>query len=120
VSEIQGVAIVTSAAGGIGKTMTLSFLATGIRIAGVDRDREPWKRWSQPRLSNKASELLTIQTGLTNDSVADEITRRALSSAASISSSTTPGSAPVQSAPTVGSAELNFGRLRRISGVGFR
>ena len=40
-SEIQRVAIVTGAAGGIGRAMTQGLLAAGIRVTGVDRDREP-------------------------------------------------------------------------------
>jgi NADP-dependent 3-hydroxy acid dehydrogenase YdfG len=40
-SETQRVAIVTGAAGGIGRAMTQGLLAAGIRVAGVDRDREP-------------------------------------------------------------------------------
>jgi NADP-dependent 3-hydroxy acid dehydrogenase YdfG len=39
-SETQRVAIVTGAAGGIGRAMTRGLLAAGIRVAGVDRDRE--------------------------------------------------------------------------------
>ena len=40
-TEIERVAIVTGAAGGIGRAMTRGLLAAGIRVAGVDRDREP-------------------------------------------------------------------------------
>jgi NADP-dependent 3-hydroxy acid dehydrogenase YdfG len=40
-SEIQRVAIMTGAAGGIGRAITRGLLASGIRVAGVDRDREP-------------------------------------------------------------------------------
>jgi NADP-dependent 3-hydroxy acid dehydrogenase YdfG len=43
-AENQRVAIVTGAAGGIGKAMTRGLLAAGIRVAGVDRDREPLGR----------------------------------------------------------------------------
>ena len=39
-AENQRVAIVTGAAGGIGRAMTRGLLAAGIRVAGVDRDRE--------------------------------------------------------------------------------
>src|SRR6266571_5377352 len=75
-SEIQRVAIVTGAAGGIGRAMTSGLLAAGIRVAGVDRDREPLEALAAAaREHGKAAELLTIQTDLTNDSAADEITR---------------------------------------------
>ena len=40
-AETQRVAIVTDAAGGIGRAMTRGLLAAGIRVVGVDRDREP-------------------------------------------------------------------------------
>jgi NAD(P)-dependent dehydrogenase (short-subunit alcohol dehydrogenase family) len=40
-AETQRVAIVTGAAGGIGRAMTSGLLAAGNRVAGVDRDREP-------------------------------------------------------------------------------
>jgi NADP-dependent 3-hydroxy acid dehydrogenase YdfG len=77
---------VTRAAGGIGRAMTSGPLAAGIRVAGVDRDREPAVSAREP---GEAAELLTIQTDLTNDSAADEITKpRAPGSAASTSSST--------------------------------
>ena len=39
--ETQRVAIVTGAAGGIGRAMTRGLLAAGIHVAGVDQDREP-------------------------------------------------------------------------------
>jgi len=75
-SEIQRVAIVTGAAGGIGRAMTQGLLAAGIRVAGVDRDREPLEaRAASAREEGRTAELLTIQTDLTNDSAADEITK---------------------------------------------
>ena len=40
-NETQRVAIVTGAAGGIGRAMTSGLLAAGNRVAGVVRDREP-------------------------------------------------------------------------------
>jgi NADP-dependent 3-hydroxy acid dehydrogenase YdfG len=75
-SETQRVAIVTGAAGGIGRAMTRGLLAAGMKVAGVDRDREPLEALAATaREQGKASELLTIQTDLTNDSAADEITK---------------------------------------------
>ena len=50
--------------------------AAGIRVAGVDRDREPLEALAgSAREQGKGSELLTIQTDLTKDSAADEITK---------------------------------------------
>jgi NAD(P)-dependent dehydrogenase (short-subunit alcohol dehydrogenase family) len=77
-TETQRVAIVTGAAGGIGKAMTGGLLAAGIKVAGVDRDREPLEALATTaREQGKAAELLTVQTDLTNDSAADEITKAA-------------------------------------------
>ncbi len=75
-SEIQRVAIVTGAAGGIGRAMVQGLLAAGVRVAGIDRDREPLEALAaSAREQGKGAELLTIQTDLTNDSTADEITK---------------------------------------------
>jgi NAD(P)-dependent dehydrogenase (short-subunit alcohol dehydrogenase family) len=75
-SEIQRVAIVTGAAGGIGRAMTTGLLAAGIRVAGIDRDREPLEALAASAdKQGKAAELLTIERDLTGDSSADEITR---------------------------------------------
>src|SRR5712675_1765164 len=75
-TETQRVAIVTGAAGGIGRAMTRGLLAAGIKVAGVDRDHEPLEALAtSAREQGKAAELLTIQTDLTNDSAADEITK---------------------------------------------
>ena len=75
-AETQRVAIVTGAAGGIGRAMTRGLLAAGVRVAGVDRDREPLEALAaSAREQDKADGLLTIQTDLTNDSAAEEITK---------------------------------------------
>jgi NAD(P)-dependent dehydrogenase (short-subunit alcohol dehydrogenase family) len=75
-TEIQRVAIVTGAAGGIGKAMTRALLAAGIRVAGVDRDREPLEALAaSAREQGKAAELLTIAADLTDDSAVDAITK---------------------------------------------
>jgi NAD(P)-dependent dehydrogenase (short-subunit alcohol dehydrogenase family) len=75
-AENQRVAIVTGAAGGIGRAMTRGLLAAGIRVAGVDRDREPLEALAASAgEQGKADDLVTIQTDLTNDSATDEITR---------------------------------------------
>ena len=56
--------------------MTRALLAAGIRVAGVDRDREPLEALAtSAREQGKAAELLTIRTDLTNDSAAEEITK---------------------------------------------
>jgi NAD(P)-dependent dehydrogenase (short-subunit alcohol dehydrogenase family) len=74
-TEIQRVAIVTGAAGGIGRAMVRGLLAAGVRVAGVDRDRQPLQTLAaSAREQGKADDLLTIQTDLTNDSATGEIT----------------------------------------------
>jgi NAD(P)-dependent dehydrogenase (short-subunit alcohol dehydrogenase family) len=75
-TEIRRVAIVTGAAGGIGRAMVQALLAAGIRVAGVDRDRQPLQALAaSAREQGKADDLLTIQTDLTNDPAVDEITK---------------------------------------------
>jgi NAD(P)-dependent dehydrogenase (short-subunit alcohol dehydrogenase family) len=77
-SETQRVAIVTGAAGGIGTAMTRALLTAGIHVAGVDRDREPLEALAaNAREVGKAADLLTIQTDLTRDAAAEEITKAA-------------------------------------------
>src|SRR5271169_6509602 len=113
-SENQRVAIVTGAAGGIGRAMTHGLLAAGTRVAGVDRDRKPLETLAaSAREEGKAGELLTIQTDLTSDAATNEITRATRDRFGRIISlSTTPASAPVQSGLTAGSVRSNFGRSR--------
>jgi NADP-dependent 3-hydroxy acid dehydrogenase YdfG len=68
-TETQRVAIVTGAAGGIGRAMTRALLAAGIQVAGVDRDREPLEALAaSAREQGKVGELLTIAADLTDDS----------------------------------------------------
>jgi NAD(P)-dependent dehydrogenase (short-subunit alcohol dehydrogenase family) len=72
----QRVAIVTGAAGGIGRAMTRALLAEGIRVAAVDRDREPLEALAaSAREQGKAAELLTIRADLADDSAADAIAK---------------------------------------------
>ena len=69
-AETRRVAIVTGAAGGIGRAMTRGLLAAGIRVAGVDRDREPLEALAASvREQDKADNLLTIQTDLTSEEI---------------------------------------------------
>ncbi len=68
------VAIATGAPGGIGRAMVRGLLAVGMRVAGVDRDRDPLEALAAAvREQGKAVALHTLQTDLTLDSAADEI-----------------------------------------------
>jgi NAD(P)-dependent dehydrogenase (short-subunit alcohol dehydrogenase family) len=75
-AETQRVAIVTGAAGGIGRAMVGGLLAAGIRVAGVDRDCGPLETLpANAREQGKGDDLFTIQTDLASDSAPEEITR---------------------------------------------
>src|SRR6201981_3204967 len=77
-TETQRVAIVTGAAGGIGRAMVQGLLSAGIPGAGGDRDREPLGALTaSAREQGKPAELRTIATDLTDDSAADAITKAA-------------------------------------------
>jgi NAD(P)-dependent dehydrogenase (short-subunit alcohol dehydrogenase family) len=73
-SEIRRVAIVTGAAGGIGREMTRGLLASGILVAGVDRDGAGLAALAaSAREAGRGGQLLTIQTELAVDAAAEEI-----------------------------------------------
>jgi NADP-dependent 3-hydroxy acid dehydrogenase YdfG len=75
-AETQKVAILTGAAGGIGRAMTRALLAAGVRVAGVDRDRDPLEALAaSAREQGKGGDLLTVQMDLASDSAAEEITK---------------------------------------------
>jgi NADP-dependent 3-hydroxy acid dehydrogenase YdfG len=75
-AENQRVAVVTDAAGGIGRAMVRGLLSGGIRVAGADRDQEPLEALAaRAREQGNAADLLTVQIDLTNDSAAEEITK---------------------------------------------
>jgi NAD(P)-dependent dehydrogenase (short-subunit alcohol dehydrogenase family) len=75
-AETQRVAIVTGAAGGIGRAMVRGLLGAGIRVAAVDRDREPLEALAATsREQGKSADLLTVQTDLTEDAAADAIAK---------------------------------------------
>jgi NAD(P)-dependent dehydrogenase (short-subunit alcohol dehydrogenase family) len=75
-AETQRVAIVTGAAGGIGRAMVRGLLGAGIRVAAVDRDREPLEALAATsREQGKSADLLTVQTDLTEDAAADAISK---------------------------------------------
>jgi NAD(P)-dependent dehydrogenase (short-subunit alcohol dehydrogenase family) len=77
-SETDRVAIVTGAAGGIGKAMVRGLLAAGIRVAGVDRDRGPLEALAaSAREQGKGDNLLIIEIDLARDTAAADVTNAA-------------------------------------------
>jgi NAD(P)-dependent dehydrogenase (short-subunit alcohol dehydrogenase family) len=94
-AENQRVAIVTGATGGISRAMVPGLLAAGVRVAGVDRDREPLDALSASAHEHgKGDDLLTLQTDLANDAAAGRSPEPpAIGSAVSTSWSTMPASA---------------------------
>ena len=56
--------------------MKLGLLGAEIRVVAIDRDREPLEALAASASEqSRAANLLTIQTDLTEDSAADEITK---------------------------------------------
>ncbi len=77
-SEQQRAAIVTGAAGGIGRELVLGLLGTGIAVAAVDRDAQGLAglaRAAQER--QQGANLLTIEADLARDEAIAEIVARA-------------------------------------------
>jgi NAD(P)-dependent dehydrogenase (short-subunit alcohol dehydrogenase family) len=75
-TEIERVAVITGAAGGIGRAMARGLLAAGFKVAGVDRDRGPLEALTaSAREQGKAAELLTIEADLTDDAAVGTITK---------------------------------------------
>ena len=118
-AETRRVAIVTGAAGGIGRAMTRGLLAAGIRVAGVDRDRGPLEALAaSAREQDKADDLLIIQADLTSDAATEEITKATRDRFGRIDILVNnAGIGPVRSGQTAGSARSNSGRSRLISGA---
>jgi NAD(P)-dependent dehydrogenase (short-subunit alcohol dehydrogenase family) len=77
-AEIERVAVITGAAGGIGRAMVRGLLAAGLKVAGADRDRGPLEALAAgAREQGKAAELLTLEADLTDDAAVEAITKAA-------------------------------------------
>src|SRR5712692_1406583 len=74
-SEAQRTAIVTGAAGGIGRALVKGLLGAGIRVAAVDRTAEGLAALA--REAGGAGALLTIEADLSRDTAAADIVARA-------------------------------------------
>src|SRR5712675_2270704 len=77
-SEQQRVAIVTGAAGGIGRELVLGLLGDGLKVAAVDRTAQGLAELSQAaHQRQRGADLMTIEADLARDESIDEIVAKA-------------------------------------------
>src|SRR5215813_11908479 len=79
-SEQQRTAIVTGAAGGIGRELVLGLLGKGLKVAAVDRTAQGLAELAQMAQERQhGANLLTIEADLARDEAVDEIINTARS-----------------------------------------
>jgi NAD(P)-dependent dehydrogenase (short-subunit alcohol dehydrogenase family) len=77
-SDTQRAAIVTGAAGGIGRALVKGLLGAGIRVAAVDRTRDGLNALTAAaREQGREANLLTIETDLSRDGAVSDIVQQA-------------------------------------------
>jgi NAD(P)-dependent dehydrogenase (short-subunit alcohol dehydrogenase family) len=77
-SEQQRVAIMTGAAGGIGRELVLGLLGKGLKVAAVDRTVQGLAEFTQAvQQRQQAANLMTIEADLARDGSIDEIISKA-------------------------------------------
>jgi len=77
-SDTQRAAIVTGAAGGIGRALVKGLLGVGIRVAAVDRTREGLDAVSvAARQQGRETNLLTVEADLSGDGAISDIVQQA-------------------------------------------
>jgi NAD(P)-dependent dehydrogenase (short-subunit alcohol dehydrogenase family) len=77
-SDTQRAAIVTGAAGGIGRALVKGLLGVGIRVAAVDRTREGLDAVSvAARQQGRETNLLTVKADLSRDGAISDIVQQA-------------------------------------------
>lgn len=77
-SEQHRAAIVTGAAGGIGRELVLGMLGNGLRVAAVDRTAQGLDELAQAaQQRQQGTDLMTIEADLTRDEAIDEIVAKA-------------------------------------------
>jgi NAD(P)-dependent dehydrogenase (short-subunit alcohol dehydrogenase family) len=77
-SEQQRTAIVTGAAGGIGRELVLGLLGKGLKVAAVDRTAQGLAELAQATQERqRGANLLTIEADLARDQAIDEIVAKA-------------------------------------------
>src|SRR5882672_8451600 len=73
-SEQQRVALVTGAAGGIGRELVLGLLGKGLKVAAVDRTTQGLAELAQAvQERQQGANLMTIEADLARDEAIDEI-----------------------------------------------
>ena len=77
-SDKQRTAIVTGAAGGIGRALVKGLLEAGIRVAAVDRTRDGLNALAKgAREQGRDANLLTIEADLSRDAAISDIVGQA-------------------------------------------
>lgn len=77
-SEQQRVAIVTGAAGGIGRELVLGLLENGLKVAAVDRTAQGLAELDQAvQQRQQSANLVTIEADLARDEAIDDIVAKA-------------------------------------------
>ena len=77
-SEQQRVAIVTGAAGGIGRELVLGLLGKGLKVAAVDRTAQGLAELAQAAQERQhGANLMTIEADLARDEAIGEIVAKA-------------------------------------------
>jgi NAD(P)-dependent dehydrogenase (short-subunit alcohol dehydrogenase family) len=77
-SEQQRTAIVTGAAGGIGRELVLGLLGKGLKVAAVDRTAQGLAELAQAaQQRQQGANLMTIEADLARDGSIDEIVSKA-------------------------------------------
>jgi NAD(P)-dependent dehydrogenase (short-subunit alcohol dehydrogenase family) len=77
-SEQQRVALVTGAAGGIGRELVLGLLGKGLKVAAVDRTTQGLAELAQAvQERQQGANLMTIEADLARDEAIDEIVSKA-------------------------------------------
>src|SRR5579884_2951867 len=77
-SEQQRAALVTGAAGGIGREMVLGLVGNGLRVAAVDRDARGLAALAQAVQQRRpGADVMTIEADLARDAAIDEIVAKA-------------------------------------------
>ena len=111
-SEQRRTAIVTGAAGGIGRELVMGLLGKGLKVAAVDRTAPGLAELAQAAQERQqGANLMTIEADLARDEAIDQIVSQARGRFGVIDILVNnAASAKPRSAATTGSARSSFGR----------